>query len=165
MVLAFYFATAIKTNYIYSSNFSFMKKYTLLLATILLSLTFACKDSKKEEKKTQMQEVMAVHDEVMPKMGTIGKLISEINAKIEIIKETDSTLELEDAKKDLQEANKAMMEWMKSFGNRFESDEILKGKALTEEKQKLLNEEEVNVKKVRDLMNKSIENAETILKQ
>ncbi len=142
-----------------------MKKYILLLVSIALSLTFACKDSKKEEEKTQMQKVMSLHDEVMPKMGTIGKLISEINSKIETVKATDSTLELEDAKKDLQEANKAMMDWMKGFGDRFDSDEILKGKALTDEKQKLLDEEEVSIKAVRDHMNKSIENAEIILKQ
>jgi len=45
-----------------------MNKYFTLVFTLLLTLTFSCKE---ENKTTQMQEVMAIHDEVMPKMGTI----------------------------------------------------------------------------------------------
>ena len=55
-------------------------------------------------------------------------------------------------------------EWMKGFGDRFESDEIMKGKKLTKEKQRFLDEEEVKVKALRDKMNTSIENAEALLK-
>jgi hypothetical protein len=138
-----------------------MKKLVLLLSAIAISLTLSCKDSKKKETPTQMQQVMAVHDEVMPKMSTIGRLISKIDEKIQ---ETDSTETLLNAQAELKEANIAMMDWMKGFGNRFESDEIMKGKALTEEKQRFLDEEEAKVKALRDQMNASIEKAEELLK-
>lgn len=134
-----------------------MKKYILLSASILALMFFSCKD----ETPTQMQQVMAVHDEVMPKMSTIGRLISQLDAKI---KETDSTETLVNARQDLRDANTAMMDWMKGFGNRFDSDEIMKGKELTDEKQKYLNEEEAKVKALRDRMNASITNAEALLK-
>ena len=66
--------------------------------------------------------------------------------------------------KDLQKANESMMDWMKGFGDRFTSDEILNGGELTEEKQMWLNEEEKKVIALREQINMSIENAEKLLK-
>ena len=56
-----------------------------------------------------------------------------------------------------------MMNWMQGFGSRFDSDEILNGKELTEQKQIWLDEEEEKVKALREQINSSIENAEKIL--
>ncbi|MDX1364592.1 hypothetical protein [Arenibacter latericius] len=108
-----------------------------------------------------MKEVIAIHDEVMPKMGTIGSLISELDAKIE---KSDSTESYTKARQDLKDAHKSMMDWMRNFGDRFDGDEIMKGKTLTEEKQKWLDEEEVKVNTLRDQINSSIKNAEELLK-
>lgn len=107
-----------------------------------------------------MEQVMAVHDEVMPKMGTIGKLVAELKAKVDT---TEMGQQYETAMKDLQEANRAMMDWMRDFGDRFDSDEILNGKELTEEKQQWLDEEEEKVKVVKEKMNSSIKRAEALL--
>jgi hypothetical protein len=65
---------------------------------------------------------------------------------------------------DLQAAHKSMMDWMKGFGDRFDSEEILKGKALSPEKQLWLDEEEIKVKEMRDQVNSSIEYAEKLLR-
>jgi len=141
-----------------------MKLLNLTLAVVLILITAtSCKNENKEstKEKSQMQEVLAIHDEVMPKMGTIGNLISQID---EALKTTDSTEALLSASQDLKDSHKAMMDWMKGFGERFDSDEILKGKILTEEKQKHLDEEEASVKALRDKMNSSIENAKELLK-
>lgn len=108
-----------------------------------------------------MKQVMAIHDEVMPKMGTIGKLVSQLDEKITNDPASDS---LADAREDLKAAHKAMMDWMKGFGERFDGDEILKGKALTPEKQKWLDEEEAKVKALRDQINTSISRAQELLK-
>lgn len=134
-----------------------------ITAIFVLFIATSCKNENKTltTEKSQMQEVLAVHDEVMPKMGTIGKLISRIDEKI---KETDSTEALLSSSQDLKDSHKAMMDWMKDFGERFDSDEILKGKALTNEKQKYLDEEEAKIKALRDKMNSSIKNAEDLLK-
>ncbi len=107
-----------------------------------------------------MEKVMAIHDEVMPKMGKLGKLVGELKAKVDT---TEMGQKYEVAMKDLQEANTAMMDWMKGFGDRFDSDEILNGKELTEEKQQWLDEEEEKVKVVKEKINGSIERAEKLL--
>ncbi|WP_067036635.1 hypothetical protein [Allomuricauda sp. CP2A] len=138
-----------------------MKKF-IFLSVLIISTTFSsCKEVKKApEGPTQMEKVMAIHDEVMPKMGTIGKLVGELKAKVDT---TEMGQKYEVAMKDLQEANTAMMDWMKDFGDRFNSDEILNGKELSEEKQQWLDEEEEKVKVVKEKINGSIERAQTLL--
>ncbi|MEO0525836.1 MAG: hypothetical protein AAFZ89_01350 [Bacteroidota bacterium] len=141
-----------------------MKSKNLIVIYILtLLLTISCKEEKKAAIEiSQMQKVMAVHDEVMPKMGTLSRLVAKLKSKV------DTTLtgrENEKAMKDLQDANKAMMDWMVNFGDRFDSDEILNGKALNSEKQQWLNEEEKKIMEVRDQINGSIEKAKTLLKE
>jgi len=140
---------------------NFLNKIAILLILILL---FSCKQENKtdEEQPTQMEEVMAIHDEVMPKMGKLSKLVAELKAKVDT---TATGKEYEVAMKDLQEANKSMMDWMMGFGERFDSDEILEGKELTQEKQTWLNEEEEKVKALKEQINSSIENAESLLKK
>lgn len=129
----------------------------------ILFLTFisACKDSpQKSDTPSQMKEVMAIHDEVMPKMGDISKLVATLKSKVDT---TESGKEYEKAMIDLQNAHKEMMDWMRSFGDRFNSDEILNDAALSPEKLKWLEEEEQKIKKVKEDINSSIENAEKLL--
>lgn len=107
-----------------------------------------------------MQEVMAIHDEVMPKMSQIGKLVGQLKPMADSLG-MDSPQGK--AMRDLQDANKSMMDWMQGLGKRFDADEIMKGKALTEEKQKWLDEEEEKVKIVKEKINSSIANAKKLL--
>lgn len=138
-----------------------MKKVFSILICTVLFLSFSCKEEKKApEGSSQMEEVMAIHDEVMPKMGTIGKLVGDLKAKVDT---TEMGQKYEVAMKDLQDANTAMMDWMKDFGDRFNHEEILEGKELTEEKQQWLNEEEEKVKEVKEKINSSIARAEALL--
>ncbi len=134
-----------------------MSRLILVLA-IIMSTAYSCKESKQDS--SQMKKVLAIHDEVMPKMGTIGSLISTLDEKIS---EGDTTEQYATARQDLKAAHKSMMDWMKNFGERFDGDEIMKGKSLTEEKQQWLDEEEVKVKALRDQINSSIKNAEDLL--
>jgi len=139
-----------------------MKKYISYFLLIVSVLGLSCKEEKKADT-SQMKKVMAIHDEVMPKMGTIGKMVGELSEL-----ENDSTLNTtsyQEARKDLQNAHKSMMDWMKGFGDRFDSDEILNGKELTEQKQEWLNEEEEKVKALRTQINESIEKAKKLLDQ
>lgn len=138
-----------------------MRKQFLMIPILCSIFLLSCKEEKKQaEDPTQMQQVMAVHDEVMPKMATIGKLVGELNDKVD---STETGLKYDAAKKDLQAAHKTMMDWMQGFGNRFDSDEILKGKELTAEKQQWLNEEEEKVNALKEQIKTSIEQAETLL--
>ena len=139
-----------------------MKKlFSLLTIATLLSIT-SCKESKKVEETSRMEQVMAIHDEVMPKLGTLGKLVGQLKPMADSL--GAESIEAK-AMKDLQEANKSMMDWMQGFGNRFDSEEIMNGKELSEEKKKWLKEEEEKVKMVKENIVSSIERAEEILKK
>lgn len=140
-----------------------MKKYILIFATLFAALAFSCKEDKKTEvsaETSQMKEVMAIHDEVMPKMSKIGRLAATLRKKID----TDQgTAEDKQAMEDLQDANKSMMDWMQGFSKNFDTEERIDGKALTSEKQKLLDEEEKKINIVKEKMNTSIAKAEALL--
>ena len=142
-------------------------KTNLLIFTLVLSLIiFSCKEESKSnqanDSTSKMEEVMAIHDEVMPKMSTIGKLVAELKPMADT---TDQGLQYQKAMTDLQDAHKSMMDWMKGFGDRFDSDEILNGKELTAEKTVWLLEEEVKVNALKEKINSSIENAEELLQK
>ena len=138
-----------------------MKSHLIVLVSFFLVVS--CKQEKKApDGPTQMERVMAIHDEVMPKMGTLAKYTAELKAKVDT---TALGLQYEVAMKDLQNANKSMMDWMMGFGDRFDSDEILNGKELTPQKQEWLNEEEMKVKALKEQINSSIARAEELLKE
>lgn len=139
-------------------------KRILALCSLMLFLCISCKEEKKGDTSSdtsQMKEVMAIHDEVMPKMGSFGTLVGQLSTKED---STEMGLQYKAARKDLQNAHKTMMDWMQNFGNKFDSDEILNGKALSATKQQWLDEEEVKIKALRDQINTSLENAEALLK-
>mgnify|MGYP000291459674 CR=1 FL=1 len=136
-----------------------MKKIIILIALTFSAITISC-NSKNES--TQMKTVMAVHDEVMPEMSKMGRLVGELSSKED---STEIGLEYKKARKDLQEAHKSMMDWMQNFGSRFTSDEILNGAELSDEKQVWLNEEEEKIEEVREQINGSIKKAEELLKK
>ncbi len=133
------------------------------LTLALMTLAFACKGEKKGNPITepsQMEAVIAIHDEVMPKMGDIGKLVAQLKP---LADSTETGMPYLRAMKDLQTAHQAMMDWMQGFGNRFDHEEVMEGKALSEQKMEWLREEEVKVKAMRDQVLQSIEAAETLL--
>lgn len=139
-----------------------MKKAIILLAVLIVAVT-SCKNTENETKElTRMERVIAVHDEVMPKMGTIGRLISQLEPKVD---STEIGMQYKAAKNDLEAAHNYMMDWMKGFGERFDGDEILEGKALSKEKEILLIEEEKKVNTMKDMINNSIAKAEALLNQ
>ena len=132
--------------------------YTLAIATLI---TFtSCKETKKADEPSKMENVMIIHDEVMPKMGTLGKLVGQLKPMADSL--GAESVEAK-AMKDLQEANRSMMDWMQGFGDRFDSEEIMNGKELSAEKKEWLKEEEEKVQQVKENINSSIERAEEIL--
>lgn len=141
-----------------------MKKL-LILGALIVSVV-ACKNKEAEPEApagpTQMEQVVAMHDELMPKMSTIGELISKLEATI------DST-NVDSIKvktiSDLKHANNSMMTWMKDFGTAFESDEIMNGAELTEAKQTTLNEFESSIHALQAEMETAIENAKAALER
>ena len=117
-----------------------------------------------EEKKapTRMEQVIAIHDSVMPEMNTISRLVGRLKP---LADSTETGQDYQKAMEDLQEAHTAMMDWMKGFGERFDYAETMEGKALSPEKQEWLKEEEVKVKEMADKVNRSIARARALLEK
>ncbi|MCK8522841.1 hypothetical protein M0D21_14785 [Aquimarina sp. D1M17] len=136
--------------------------YTLILSILIIS----CNQLSKEEQEFDvlMQEVIDVHDEVMPKMGEMGTLINELGAKIDT---TAQGKTYANAQQDVKDAYDYMMTWMSDFSSTFPHSE--KDKKLSKEEvlsqMKLLEKEEVKVKKLRDQINTSIKNAKELLEK
>ncbi|SFR38214.1 hypothetical protein SAMN04490243_1363 [Robiginitalea myxolifaciens] len=142
-------------------NFTHPWKSLLLLA---LTSTFLmqCKDTpgNGQTEEVTMESVMAVHDEVMPKMTDISKLVAELKPIADTAAAGDPHRK---AMEDLQAAHKSMMDWMKGFGDNFNYEEINKGKALTAEKQVILEEEALKVEAMRSQVEASLAQAREVL--
>jgi hypothetical protein len=138
-----------------------MNSKLLFLSFFIVILS--CKtDQKENSAQSKMEQVMAVHDEVMPKMGTINKLIAELKP---LADSTEAGNKYQTAMEDLQGAHRSMMNWMQGFGTRFNSDEILNGKELSDQKKAWLLEEEVKVNQLKKDINSSIDRAQKILSE
>jgi len=137
-----------------------MKLTKILVALVILGLIGSCKEEKKSDVISQMKQVMNMHDEVMPKMGAMAKLAGQLSNKED---STEMGMKYKTARRDLQAARDSMMQWMQDFANKFDTDEVMKGKELSAQKQIWLDEEEERMKAVRDQINSSIEKAENLL--
>ena len=94
--------------------------YKLLILLLIISVFTACNDDKKVEEQA-FKEVMEIHDEVMPEMGTLRGLAKSLRTKIDSL-ESDSTEmilkkkdEMKKLAESLDEANESMMDWMRQF--------------------------------------------------
>lgn len=105
-------------------------------------------------------QVMDVHDEVMPRMEDIYKLKKGLQEQIANTPDmvVERKRQLEAIISNLDSANNAMMDWMHKF-------EPLPDSVDQEKAREYLESEIERIKKVKDLMNESIEKAETEVKK
>lgn len=127
--------------------------YTLFVSTALL---WSCKpDIKSDVNQSLYDEVMVIHDDVMPKMSDIHKLKKQIRKTykddtVEGYKESLVILS------QLEKADEGMMTWMANF-------KIPEGLDAEQQKAYLLKEK-LAIKKVSDDMYAAIDTAKTFLK-
>lgn len=100
---------------------------TLFPVMLLSFLLFtACGETKKSAKDQLYDKVMAVHDEIMPKMGDISKYKKQLKEKIDELTAAGSDAnvekidELKKALEGLENSHEEMMGWMREFDNNFE---------------------------------------------
>ena len=92
---------------------------TLLLGSCQSSTTSEA-DPSLERAQTIYTEAIAVHDEVMPRMDEIMQLRQKLQLRVESMQEqpeedyADSLRQMQTAIENLQEADQAMMQWMRS---------------------------------------------------
>lgn len=119
----------------------------LLLSLLVTTLLISCGHGKFKGD-PQYDEVMAIHDEVMPLLPSMKKLKKNI-------KKTSESLSPEalDIIKALDDADEGMMEWMYQFSPPED----------TAERKSYLDDQKVKVQKVADDINNSIKSAKTYL--
>lgn len=118
--------------------------------------------TKEEQRDILYQEVIAVHDQVMPKMQDIVALQEKIRIQIDSLNEMDSTSKsisnLREINVMLKNADDAMMNWMREFKPEMNAKEVENEEAMT-----YLKNEMNRIIEVQKVVNKSIENAHTFL--
>ena len=132
-----------------------MKKLKILIPIIFLISLSAC-DKKPDNQKVMIDEVMAIHDEVMPKMDEIMSLKSSLDSASKVSPDSVKVRELSSA---LEVADNKMMDWMEEY-----NPDFLKGKS-NEEISKYYADEKAKISSVKDLANKSIEEAKAFLRK
>jgi len=139
-----------------------MRYFRILPASLLLLFFTSCEPSLVEQNKEKRAEVIAVHDEVMPKMGALKNLEKEVQAKIETLEmsENPNSTEIENLKAlafDLNAAYEGMFVWMRQYSIEDE------GKS-PEEIKVYLEEQMVKVNEVNADIKAALEKAEQVLK-
>src|SRR5690606_41267333 len=93
-----------------------MKHLLALLICGVMILGSSCRDGQREETgPSQMERVLAIHDEVMPKMGELSKLVGQLKGRVDTGQGGEA---YEKALRDLQGAHAARMERRKDAGDR-----------------------------------------------
>lgn len=133
----------------------------IMVAIMALGL-LACGSNEAEELKALEENVMAVHDEVMPKMGTISALNDSLKQLYTVHKldslDVDSALlaEIDGHITALSRADEAMMQWMRNYERPGED-------MPADEKRTYLEAEQEKINEVRDEMLNAIAEAEAFL--
>lgn len=129
--------------------------FTYCFVAITILACFSCSSEKVDENQQLKDEVIAIHDEVMPYMGELKTLRKKIIAKSDNLVEVDSVTnsqKIKDLKllaKDLDDAFEGMFVWMRQFKNSYEE--------MTKEEVKFyLQEQKVMVTKVKNDINASM---------
>lgn len=103
------------------------------------------------------QQIMAVHDSVMPRMSDLLRLKKEVAAKVDKAREGAVKKEGTAIRSRLEQADEAMMEWM----HQYNGDTL--GKLDQAKAVEYLKDQQVKVNEVRDQTEKSISEAKRFL--
>lgn len=141
---------------------------THFIYILIIGIVISCGDSQPKEVEIfneKMDKTIAIHDEVMPEMTKINRLIGKLEAKMDDTNEE----EFKAAINDLKSGHDKMMTWMKDFGDEFSRTEINNGIQLKDQdslKTRLdaLDESFKQAEDMRDHIQKAISSAELLLK-
>lgn len=136
-------------------------KSILSLSLVVFVCFSSCIDKEKEAQNELFKDVMAVHDEIMPKMDDIMNLKKQLKQKLEDLASSqpiDSVAisELEQAIADLDNSHDEMMGWMRQFNRNFEG-------MVNEEIMNYLDNQKGKIEKVGEVTNAALKRAEELL--
>lgn len=123
---------------------------------LLLYLFVACTNEENAEAALQ-DEVITIHDEVMPKMDELMKVKADLQKKVDSLRleEADTALiiTLKTKINQLRKADSAMMTWMRQFKS-------VRDTVSHDQRMRYLEQEKERIEQVRSMMNKAIEDAQ-----
>lgn len=151
-----------------------MKTYSRILLVSFVLFTVACGSTEQAKDKTDlydkeiiaieqddndklMAEVMAIHDEVMPEMGSIRRTRKALLEKLENTTDEAVGKVLQEQADKLDESHEAMMVWMRQFNPNQDADvtDSAYNIYLLDQKEKMIE--------VRDLMVNSLKEGKALL--
>ena len=143
-------------------------KLSNVIYAFIIGLIVSCADSTPKEVEQfneKMDKTIAIHDEVMPEMSKINRLIGKLDAKMN----STNIDTYKPAIKELEAGHDKMMNWMKDFGDEFSKTEINQGiqlKDIDSLKLRLeaLDESFNEAEDMRNHIQDAIKNAELLLK-
>ena len=143
-----------------------MKIFNVFFVTILLVLVSCSNPEPKEVQvfNEKMDKTIAIHDEVMPEMSKISRLMTNLETKMD----STNVETIKPAIEDLKIAHDKMMTWMANFGEEFSRTEINEGIQLKNAdslklRLKALDKSMEEAKDMRDHVNEAISNAEALV--
>ena len=127
-------------------------KYTVFFSFLIL--LSSCGNDPTQVVKQLETEVIAIHDEVMPKTNDIHKLKKELKNRLE---DTQDSTAIFDLIKELDNADEFMMVWM----DQYQKVDMTKD---TSENMSYLRDQKVKIIEVKEAMLNSIKHTEEYLK-
>ena len=138
-----------------------MKIYYWIYVFIVFIGVFSC-TAREDEVSKFIDEVIAVHDEVMPKMGELRSYQKSLSAKAEELRstasDTTSLRDLKQAANACEVAYEGMFVWMRQFDSKLEGLE-------EEESLTYLRDQLVKVTQVNRDIKKALDDAERLLEK
>lgn len=137
-----------------------MKGITSLLILVTLGFLVGCEPSLEETNAELREEVIAIHDEVMPLMGKLKSYEKQAKDKIEELEQAESidagkVEEFKALSYDLNQAYEGMFVWMRQY-------EIEDGEKTQEEVEDYLKSQMESVSKVNEEIKSVLARAETL---
>jgi len=132
--------------------FIIMKKLFPILTLILL--VSAC-NGNSFDADAEMNKILDVHDEVMPKIGEVMNLKKKVLEKADSM-EGESAEALRDLANRLEDANSSMMSWMREWSGQY--TKVMESTDLEAQKEWFAKEME-KVQEVKEKINGSLEQA------
>jgi hypothetical protein len=126
------------------------------------------KDNFYLESENVFDEAIEIHDEVMPLMGNIMKLQSTLKEKKENISDEEKIQEINESLQSLEDAHSSMMDWMRNLTqipDQSEVDPEAPDFISAKEMLKIQEQSLKDVKKVRNSILTSIDQAESLIKE
>lgn len=127
---------------------------TLLLIPVLFAVACSTPTKDKVDIPALKAEVIAIHDEVMPKMGEL-RSVSKALTQAAIADTTKAEWAM--VAEEISDANASMMTWMRGFEPNFEGTE--------EEIVAYLQDQKQKVEQVKESMNSSLAKGKSLLEQ